>query len=106
MSRIHLLCKKGEHLKETVQKSGIWDSGNWVVTADEAQRLIGGTLYLHETKGERSYFGGRITGFRPIVTDDRIQDRMILTFEFLQQARNVAWRPGSGVRHSQLIILD
>jgi len=106
MSQIHLLCKKGAHLKETVQKSGIWESGNWIVTADEAQRLIGGTLYLHETKGERSYFGGRITGFRPIVTDDKIKDRTIFTFEFFQQAKNVSWPPGSGVRHSQLIILD
>ena len=106
MSRIHLLCKKGEHLKETVQKSGIWDSGNWVVTADEAQRLVGGTLYLHETKGKRSYFGGRITGFRPIVTNDKIRERTIFTFEFRPQAKDVAWPPGSSVRHSQLIILD
>ena len=106
MSRIHLLCKKGENLKETVQKSGIWDSGNWVVTADEAQRLVGGTLYLHETKGKRSYFGGRITGFRPIVTNDKIKERTIFTFEFLPQAKDVAWPAGSTVRHSQLIILD
>ncbi len=106
MSRIHLLCKKGENLKETVQKSGIWESGNWVVTADEAQRLVGGTLYLHETKGKRSYFGGRITGFRPIVTNDKIKERTIFTFEFLPQAKDVAWPPGSSVRHSQLIILD
>ena len=42
---------------------GEWESGYWVVTADTAQRLVGGDLYLHSGQSEASHFGGKILSF-------------------------------------------
>jgi len=61
----HLICKDGKNLKVVKMptfESGIWDSVT--VSEDDAKRLVGGMLYLHETKNKLSYFGGEVTGYR------------------------------------------
>jgi hypothetical protein len=45
-----------------VFESGIWDTVT--ISEEDAKRLVGGMLYLHETKKAPSYFGGIVTGYR------------------------------------------
>ena len=37
----------------------------WAISDDDANSLLGGWIYLHESKGDKSAFGGVITGVKP-----------------------------------------
>ena len=43
---------------------GAWCSGYWDLSEDQARALVGGWLYLHETKKSPSYYGGQISDFK------------------------------------------
>jgi hypothetical protein len=63
MAAIHLIEQKGNVWK--VQgTTDEWESGYWVVSAETAERLKGGDLYLHSAQAEPSHFGGAILGYR------------------------------------------
>ncbi|PTL79835.1 hypothetical protein [Vitiosangium sp. GDMCC 1.1324] len=90
MPSIHFICRDRLNLHR-VSDDGEYESGNWGVTAADAEKLIGGMIYLHNTKSERSYFGGRIKMARPVVTDDARSVRFVFRIEPLQEAREVRW---------------
>src|SRR6267142_6802866 len=57
MPSIHFICRGGLNLhvvKHPVYECGVWDVEN------DAPKLVGGMLHLHEAKADSSYFGGRI----------------------------------------------
>jgi hypothetical protein len=43
----------------------VYESGFHDITEADAKALVGGTIYLHNTKAERSYFTGAVTSYRP-----------------------------------------
>ncbi len=62
---IHLKCapKKGDGETGFVglvplKSPGLFRSEYWQMSEDQARSLLGGWLYLHETKSEPSYFAG------------------------------------------------
>jgi hypothetical protein len=63
LSAIHLL-ERVDNVRKTDRSKNEWESGNWLVTEEVAQRLVGSTLYLHRSKLQPSHFGGEITGYR------------------------------------------
>jgi len=65
MYAIHLICRRQEqgrrNLKPVEGREHVWISSCWTVPEHDAQRLIGGWIYLHpEGKNSQSEFGGVI----------------------------------------------
>jgi hypothetical protein len=93
---IHFICRDRLGLRKG--EPGVWDSGDWDLAEEDAARLVGGMIYLHQTKGERSYFGGCISGYQCVeVPDVDHERRVVFRFNFDPAARGVAWR---GSKHA------
>jgi hypothetical protein len=64
MKAIHAICHRVNgkvlNLRQIGKGTGVFGSGWWKVTPEDAEALIGGWLYLHESSGEKSHFLGRI----------------------------------------------
>lgn len=75
---IHFICRGRLNLHAL--KHPLYESGNWDLSSEDAARVVGGLIFLHETKAERSYFGGRIEGFREIETDNARSRRVVFRF--------------------------
>ena len=65
MTAIHLV-ERVDNVRKTDKSKNEWETGNWAVAEETAQKLIGSTLYLHRAKLQPSHFGGTILGFRVI----------------------------------------
>jgi hypothetical protein len=65
-----------------------WESGFWAIIPETAQRLVGGTICLHEAQDKRSRFGGEILSFR-IATEEKHKGRVAFRFRATQEARDV-----------------
>ncbi|HXD90213.1 MAG TPA: hypothetical protein VNU00_04075 [Candidatus Binataceae bacterium] len=90
MLGIHFICPERANLHEI--EHPVHESGDWDVTAEDAASLVGGMLYLHKTKKEPSYFGGKIESFRMVTTDNSHSQRVIFRFTFVPEAKNQKWR--------------
>jgi hypothetical protein len=58
--QIHLIENADNFTK---LRDKVWESGWWVLTEDEAKKLIGGHIYFHRKKSEPSFYGGVIFEF-------------------------------------------
>jgi len=88
MPSIHFICRGGLNLhvvKHPVYECGVWDVEN------DAPKLVGGMLYLHEAKADSSYFGGRIESFRVVETDEAHSLRVVFTVRSLREGKGVRW---------------
>lgn len=63
MPVIHLI-ERTDNVRKTDRDKNEWESGNWPVAEEMAQKLIGGSLYLHRGKQQPSHFGGEILSYR------------------------------------------
>lgn len=90
MKCIHLICRGGQ----TVRKVGdLWESGNWDISTRDAERLVGGRLFLHEAKPKRSYFGGEVVGYYR-VEDAGVahEDRVVFRLRSRLDCKEVKWK--------------
>ena len=104
MNVLHLINKQKtdgpglRHLKRSKTEPDVWCSGYWDMPLDQAETLIGGMLFLHETKAKPSRFGGRVLSVKP---EDRPEfqnrNRVIFKVQALPEGRGVKWR---GARHA------
>lgn len=62
----------------------------WQLNDDQAEALIGGWLYLHGSKAEKSSFGGQILGFEQ--GDGNMADSKIILFRADAACRGQVWR--------------
>lgn len=62
MASIHLI-ERLDNLSEVDTERGEWESGYWVVSKENATKLIGENIYFHEYQNDPSFFGGQILGF-------------------------------------------
>lgn len=76
--KIHLIEKAGLLTRED-KTSQDWESGNWSVSKETAESLIGGDIYLHKSQDRPSFFGGRITGYHEI-EEGEAKGRVIFLF--------------------------
>ena len=88
----HLICKidednktKSRNLHKDAEKD-IYFSGNWTIKLDEAKALIGGKLFLHREKDQKSYFGGNVIDVSSIIVDDN--EKVIFKFKATKEAKN------------------
>ncbi|MES2435208.1 MAG: hypothetical protein V4586_15460 [Pseudomonadota bacterium] len=99
MKVLHVINKqKGdgiglEHLTKSDTEKDVWFSGYWDIPLAEAELLVGGILYLHESKAKPSRFGGRVLGFEPTIRSDLAHSHRI-RFKILAfpEVRGVKWR--------------
>lgn len=79
----------------------------WDFDIEEMKQLIGGMIYFHKTKTEKSYLGGKVLNVHPITMDkdydgpyyqpklediDKRSERMMFEFEITLDGREVGWR--------------
>ena len=63
MTAIHFV-ERTDNVRKTDRTRNEWESGCWPVSEETAQKLIGGTIYLHRSKQQPSHFGGEILSYR------------------------------------------
>jgi hypothetical protein len=84
--------------------SSSWESGNWDVSQEKAQSLVGRRIYFHEKQAEASYFGGTITAFAALPQDHPETPGRIV-FTFCPDAKGRGFHAGpSGWRNEQKTI--
>jgi len=89
MPKIHIVSRNPRHLMEVAAPE--FESGYWTLYEAEAEKLIGGTLYLHKKKSEASYFGGTITGYRLSSPTDPNPGGVIFKVRSEAACEGVAW---------------
>lgn len=90
MKNLHLINKRDgvsllnlEFDRETKQHR----TGNWKFTMDEAQSLIGGKIFLHATKSQKSIIGGTVLSVEPSPEESRV----IFTFTSELEGKSKEW---------------
>ena len=78
-SAIHLIEDLG-NMKIIDKTNAEWESGWWAVSAETAEKLVGGDIYFHKKQIEPSFFGGRILSYR-IETSGECIGRIIFKFK-------------------------
>ena len=63
MPAIHLI-ERTDNVRKVDKDKNEWESGFWPVSEEVAQKLIGGSLFLHRGKQQPSHFGGEILSYR------------------------------------------
>lgn len=98
MNSIHFICHSDNrgNLKKLTQitgRPGFFRSCCWAVSQEEARALVGGWVYLHPKKSDRSEFGGRVQEINAAIRERSVRE---LGFEFVLEvcpaARNQKWR--------------
>ena len=99
MKKAHLLCKR----KNGVDLNGLtfnkidntYTSGSWDFSLDEARKLIGGRIYLHEEKSKVSVFGGLVSSCHEVILEDTDKaskkKRIDFIFKSEADAKGVKW---------------
>ena len=74
MLAIHLICRRDDGVSlnnlRAVEPRGTFLSGRWDLTEKESRALVGGWIYLHATKADRSEFGGLIEGYERVTVEE------------------------------------
>ena len=77
----------------------------WDFKLEEAKGLIGGMIFFHDTKSERSKLGGNVVDVQPVRLDEETefhkvdpedenkrQSRVMFKFEITPEGREQRWR--------------
>jgi hypothetical protein len=81
-----------------VDEKDAYLSGYWDIPIAEAQTLVGGMLYLHETKAKPSRFGGKVLSVEQVRTEEFAhKDRVVFKISSLPEGKGARWR---GADHS------
>jgi hypothetical protein len=91
MSSAHFICKSGKGLSIVTKGSVIYRSRAWDIPVDDADRLVNGYIYFHETKAAPSYFGGKVTSYEIIEIDKAHSKRIEFTITADMQAKGASW---------------
>ncbi len=91
--RRHLICRDRLYLTATAHPQ--FESGFWDIPEAQARALVGGMLYLHQTKAERSYFGGQVLRYRVAGPDEVMPGRIVFTALSQQEGKDMAWEGAS-----------
>ncbi len=93
MPRRHLICRDRLYLRATAHPQ--YESGFWDIPEAQAHALVGGMLYLHQTKAEPSYFGGKVLGYRVAGSAESLPGRIVFTVLSQQHGKSMAWEGAS-----------
>jgi hypothetical protein len=94
---IHFVCERlpdgqSRHLKH-IEGTNKFASGYWDISEDKAKLLVGGWIYLHTTKTERSYRGGLIHAYEIEIREEYSRSKRVkLIFQPKPEAIGQSWR--------------
>jgi hypothetical protein len=91
VARAHFIGKLNENLRIIDKVKRLYTSGVWDISAHDAARLVGGNIYLHKTKADPSFFGGRVLSFRQVETDYAHSTRIEFDIELQAAGKDQAW---------------
>ncbi|SHJ16332.1 hypothetical protein [Wenxinia saemankumensis] len=93
MKVAHVICRReGTSLKHLASVGGgKWTSGFWKLPTEEAEALIGGRIFLHETKIAPSAFGGEVLSWERIAKGEHA-GRVVFTLRPTLADKGVGWR--------------
>lgn len=113
MKILHVINKQSSdgpglrNLRPPEQGEDLWTSGYWDIPLEDAETLVGGNLYLHETKSRPSRFGGRVIAVEEVECDGFARaKRVIFKILALPEARGVKWRGADHAMASYGKIMD
>ena len=98
MGKIHFI-ERGTHPENLVnvdKAEHIWDTGIWYVAGETAERLLGGTVFLHEAQDSPSFFGGQILSYRMMECGPD-KGKIIFRFKASMDAKGVRSAGGWGM---------
>ena len=101
MNAIHFKCERnaqGGLTNLTYDKDAkTYRSGYWNISVEEAEKLVGGWVYLHEAKTVSSQFGGKVLAFEQVQREELARkERIVLVVTSEKEGRGQKWR---GKRH-------
>lgn len=85
----HFKCVDGMGIKGLGDHQ--YSSEAWDITKEEAEKLVGGNIYFHTTKNDKSYFGGVVTRYEVIDIDAAHAKRIKIYLTATKEAKGVAW---------------
>jgi hypothetical protein len=95
----HVICKRvngrPKHLSGP-NRNDLYESGYWDIDPNDAAKVT--DLYLHETKKEKSYFGGKVMGFWVANKTSKHAKRIIFQVLSTKEHKDVAW---AGANHNR-----
>ena len=71
---------------EAVRTSEAWD-----ISLEDADKLVGGHVYFHTTKNDKSYFGGVVTKYEVMEIDARRTKRIKIYLTATIEAKGQVW---------------
>ena len=111
MKILHLINKPTEDSIHSKGMTKVKDEKNryisccWDFKLEEAKTLIGGMIFFHDTKSERSKLGGNVLDVQPVRLDEETefhkvnpedqnkkQSRVMFKFEITPEGREQRWR--------------
>lgn len=93
MPAIHFIETKNE-IRQVPDTRDEWFSGNWHVSVQVAEKLIGGDFYVHWKQAAPSHHGGTILGFHLVEVTG--VSRVVFRYRFTPRHRGVYRRSGWG----------
>jgi hypothetical protein len=101
MNVIHFL-ERTDNVRKTDRSKNEWESGFWDVTEENAQKLVGATLYLHRTKHQPSHFGGRILSYR-LEKEGDANARVVFTVRAAADCKDVKAGPRGWAKDCKIV---
>ena len=96
---LHLLCRRdGTALKGLTfdKETKTYVSRAWDFQLDQAKKLLGGSIFLHEEKSKPSTIGGTVTDVFEVSLDENDpaskKDRIAFKFEPKLEMKGSKWR--------------
>lgn len=87
----HFVCKNQLNLWVVDKGDALYDSGFWDIPEDDARKLVGGSIHLHEAKSKVSYFGGTVLKYRVELYPAEHAKRVVFTLRSTKEGRGVRW---------------
>jgi hypothetical protein len=72
----------------------LYESGNWKVSLQKAEQLVGDRIYFCDKQAAPSFFGGVIQGYRVLPNDDPVAPGRIV-FSFIADAEGRGFSCGA-----------
>ena len=101
--RIHLIERVSSFKKI---EGNVLESWCWDVTPKTAQALVGGGIYFHKKQKEPSYYGGKILSYRIHDGDDDCRGRIIFTFKYSREYKNISAGDGGWSYQKKIVLED
>ena len=68
-----------------------YTSEAWDIPIDDAEKLVGGNVYFHTTKNDKSYFGGVVTKYEVMGIDAAHSKRIKIFLTATKEAKGIDW---------------